>query len=72
MPCHTRLQEISRKSLNKGMLGSETCGEEQGGSCSQHSKTSGLRSACKYGLQLTCASGKYVTERHDFLCTAER
>ena len=36
------------------------------------SKTRGLRSACKYGLQLAHATGKHVTERHDFLCTDER
>lgn len=36
------------------------------------SKASGFRSACKCGLQLACATGKHVMERHGSLCTDER
>lgn len=36
------------------------------------SKTSGLRSACKHGLQLAHAVGKHVMDVTDFLSTDER
>lgn len=52
IPCHSRPQKTSRKSLHKGMFELETCEEEKDGSCS-----SLLQDQAQVSVQVWVAAG---------------